>query len=114
MRLSIGLVKPLCQLLHTEAVVQLLMMRIDRELVGCSKSFLFDLGKIDEGVSLLIYIICQEHLLLLRQIPFTAGAKVSVALSLPKSNTAVELSDLTRRLVSCNSLQTLAKAIIPK
>ncbi|KAA6329984.1 MAG: hypothetical protein EZS28_053552 [Streblomastix strix] len=112
-RLSIGLVNPLCQLLHNAVIVQLLMMRIDPELVGCSISFLFNLDKMGKGDNLLIYTICQEHLLLLRQISFTAGANVSVALSLLKSNIAVELSDLIRRLVLCSFLQTLAKAIIP-
>lgn len=47
-------------------------------------------------------------------ISFTAGAKVSVALSYLKSNTAEELFDIIRRFIVCNSLQTLAKADIPK
>ncbi|KAA6381900.1 MAG: hypothetical protein EZS28_022570, partial [Streblomastix strix] len=64
MRLSIGPASPLCSLSRIEVVVQMLMMRIDLELIGCFKQFLFDLDKMFEGDSLLIYTICQEHLLL--------------------------------------------------
>ncbi|KAA6367073.1 MAG: hypothetical protein EZS28_037402 [Streblomastix strix] len=95
MCLSIGLVNLLCSLSRIEVIVLLLMMRIERELDGCSTSFIFDLDKIADGDSLLIHIIHQEHLLLCISFPV-----LSVVLRLLKSNTVVELSDLIRRLLN--------------
>ncbi|KAA6380879.1 MAG: hypothetical protein EZS28_023592 [Streblomastix strix] len=49
-----------------------------------------------------------------RQITFTAGAQVFVALNFLKSSTGTELSDLIWRLNTCNFLQTFAKVTIRK
>lgn len=66
---SIGLINPLCTLSHIEAIVLLLIIRINRELIIYSISFLFDLDRMNENDSLLIYIIYCELLLLCLSFP---------------------------------------------